>query len=49
MNQPLEKYKGWMAVILQYLLQVNFPIAKESTFSGSESKQQKKTHSSISD
>lgn len=34
----LEKYKGWMAVILKCLLQANFAIVKEKTFSGTENK-----------
>lgn len=35
-ESPLEKYKGRMAVILKYLLQANFAIVKEKTFSGTE-------------
>lgn len=37
-ESPLEKYKGWMAAILKYLLQANFAIVKENTFSGAEKK-----------
>lgn len=37
-ESPLEKYKGWMAVILKYLLQANSAIVEEKTFSGTENK-----------
>lgn len=37
-ESPLEKYKGWMAVILKYLLQANSAIVEEKAFSGTENK-----------